>query len=72
MATKKAKTSSPRVTKGSHLTVYEDENGKTTLEWDYEQLVKDVREAISNYELSQLKPAVKAKAVTRKKKTTDN
>lgn len=70
MATKKTKvTEWPRVTKGTHLTVYEYEDGKTKLEWDYNQLLKEVKEAIQTYELSTLKPTVKAKAVTRKKKT---
>lgn len=58
----------PTVVKGSHLTVYTYANGTTRLEWDDEALARDVREAIEAYELSQLKPAVKAKAATRKKK----
>ena len=46
MATKK-KITWPKVTKGSHLTVTEHEDGRTELEWDDEQLLKEVREAIA-------------------------
>lgn len=38
----------PVVTKGSHLTVYEMEDGKRILEWDEEALLRDVREAIAS------------------------
>jgi hypothetical protein len=58
----------PTVVKGNHLTVTTFPDGSTSLEWDDTALVKEVREAIEAYELSQLKPAVKAKAATRKKK----
>jgi hypothetical protein len=58
----------PIVVKGSHLTVTTFSDGKTVLEWDDEALLREVREAIETYELSQLKPNVRAKAVTRKKK----
>lgn len=61
----------PSVVKGSHLTVYTYADGRTRLEWDDEALARDVREAIEAYELSQLKPVVKAKSATRKKKTKD-
>jgi len=62
-------TSEPKVTKGSHLTVIEWPSGRTSLEWDDEALARDVREAIEAYEMSQKKPAVKAKATVRKKKS---
>ena len=54
---KKTDTSStePTVVKGSHLTVITDKDGKTTLKWDDEQLLKDVRQAIASVE----KPAKK-------------
>ena len=58
----------PKVVKGNHLTVTTYENGKTELVWDDEALLKEVRDAIMAYELANLKPAVKAKAVTRAKK----
>lgn len=58
----------PQIVKGSHLTVKTFEDGHTELEWDDEQLAKEVREAIDAYELDQLKPAVKAKVASRKKK----
>ena len=69
MATRKKKTEEVKVVKGSHLTVYTYPDGSTKLEWDDEALAKDVREAIESYELSQLKPTVRAKAATRKKKS---
>lgn len=66
---KKAKSETwPRVVKGNHLTVTTYENGKTELVWDDEALLKEVRDATMAYELANLKPAVKAKAVTRAKK----
>ena len=47
--------------------MYTYEDGSTKLEWDDEQLAKDVREAIASVEDKNLKPIVKAKT-TRKKK----
>ena len=67
MARKKVSTE-PTVVKGSHLTVTTYTDGRTELEWDDAALERDVKEAIEAYELSQLKPAVRAKAATRKKK----
>jgi len=58
----------PTVVVGSHLTVITQPDGRTELVWDDAALEREVREAIEAYELSQLKPAVKAKAATRKKK----
>lgn len=58
----------PKVVKGNHLTVTTHENGKTELVWDDDALLKEVRDAIMAYELANLKPAVKAKAITRAKK----
>jgi hypothetical protein len=65
--------SEPTVVKGSHLTVTTYSDGKTTLEWDDEALLQDVRLAILTAESkipasTETKPAVKAKATTRKKK----
>ncbi len=68
--TKKSTGTWPKITKGSHLTVITHENGKTELEWDDEALARDVREAIASAELANLKPAVKAKVATRKKKVS--
>lgn len=56
------------VVKGSHLTVTTHPDGRTELVWDDDQLLKEVREAIASVELTNLKPAVRAKASTRKKK----
>lgn len=78
MATRKKKTDvNPQITdsvtqvKGSHLTVTTYPDGRTELEWDDEALTRDVREAILNYELANKKPAVKAKALTRRKKESN-
>lgn len=49
MATRKKKSvAGPSVVKGTHLTVTTHEDGSTTLEWDDEQLLKEVREAIAS------------------------
>ncbi len=63
-----AKVLLPTVVKGSHLTVTTYPDGRTDLEWDDAALERDVREATEAYELSRLKPAVKAKSASRKKK----
>ena len=61
MRTKKVKVAGPSVVKGTHLTVITNEDGSTTLEWDDDQLLKEVREAIASVEKPK-KPAVRAKA----------
>ena len=38
----------PKVVKGSHLTVTTHPDGKTTVEWDDEALLRDVREALAS------------------------
>ena len=58
----------PKIVQGTHLTVKTFEDGSTELLWDDEQLLKEVREAISSAELADMKPAVRAKVATRKKK----
>jgi hypothetical protein len=79
MATRKKKTDGldvenvpsggwPKINQGSHLTVKTFEDGRTELVWDDEALMRDVSEAIAEYELSNLKPNVRAKVATRKKK----
>ena len=46
---KKAKeTLEPKVVKGTHLTVTTYPNGKVELEWDWDALVQEVREACAN------------------------
>lgn len=54
MATRKKKvkeeTTEPVVVKVSHLTVTTYPDGRTELEWDDEQLLKDVRDAIASVE----------------------
>jgi len=47
---------------GSHLTVYTYSDGRTELEWDWDALVKEVREACASVELANMKPAVRAKS----------
>jgi hypothetical protein len=47
---------------GSHLTVSTYSDGRTELEWDWDALVKEVREACASVELANTKPAVKAKS----------
>lgn len=58
----------PKINQGTHLTVKTFEDGHTELVWDDEQLAKEVREAIASAELAAMKPAVRAKVATRKKK----
>ena len=75
MATRKKKVSDSDdcvIVKGSHLTVATYKDGSTILTWDDDALLKEVREAITAHELAQLKPAVRAKAATRKKKEKEN
>ena len=47
---------------GSHLTVSTYSDGRTELEWDWDALVKEVREACASAELANMKPAVRAKS----------
>ena len=47
---------------GSHLTVSTYSDGRTELEWDWDALVKEVREACASVELANMKSAVKAKS----------
>jgi hypothetical protein len=52
----------PIVTKGSHLTVTTFPDGRSELKWDWDALVKEVREACASAELANMKPSVKAKS----------
>lgn len=52
----------PYVVVGTHLTVTEHEDGRTQLEWDDAALLREVQAAIRTWELSQAKPAVRARA----------
>ena len=40
----------PRINQGTHLTVKTFEDGRTELVWDDAQLLKEVQDAISNFE----------------------
>jgi hypothetical protein len=44
--------SEPKVVKGSHLTVTTYPDGSTKLEWDDEALLRDVQNALTDYEKS--------------------
>ena len=59
MATKKE--TWPKVKKGTHLTVITYEDGKTVLQWDDEQLLKEVKEAIASVTVTEAKPKRKSK-----------
>jgi hypothetical protein len=50
------------VQKGSHLTVSTYSDGRTELEWDWDALVNEVREACASAELANMKPSVRAKS----------
>ena len=52
----------PTIVKGSHLTVTTYPDGRTELEWDWDALVNEVREACASVELANMKPAVRAKS----------
>lgn len=56
----------PKVTAGSHLTVTEYQDGRTSLEWDDEALLNDVRAAILKAE-----SVLPVEAKTRKKKAKE-
>ena len=43
-----AKSKWPKINKGTHLTVKTYKDGRNELEWDDEQLLKEVREAIAS------------------------
>ena len=58
----------PKISQGTHLTVKTFEDGRTELTWDDDALLREVREALASAELANLKPAVRAKAATRRKK----
>ena len=47
---------------GSHLTVSTYSDGRTELEWDWDALVNEVREACASAELANMKPVVRAKS----------
>jgi hypothetical protein len=61
----------PKMVQGTHLTVKTFEDGRTELIWNDEQLLKEVREAITSAELAAMKPTVRARAATRKKKVAE-
>jgi YD repeat-containing protein len=50
---KQNKQPKPKVVKGNHLTVTTWPDGKTTLEWDDEALLQEIRTAIAVHEAKQ-------------------
>jgi len=58
MVTRKSSTKEtwPKITKGSHLTVFEYENGSKECSWDFEKLLDEVRIA-TNETTSKIKKA---------------
>ena len=66
----------PKMQQGTHLTVKTFEDGTTELIWDWDALVSEVRAAClkaesnipATAELAAMKPNVKAKVVTQRKK----
>ncbi len=83
MATRKKKETTnvpsggwPKIVQGTHLTVTTYEDGKTELKWDWDALVSEVRNACLKAEsnipattdLETMKPNVKAKVITQRKK----
>lgn len=62
---KQKKQPKPQVVVGTHLTVTTWPDGKTTLVWDDEALLAEVRTAIAVYEAKQKKPNVHAARVVK-------
>lgn len=58
---KQKKQPKPQVVVGNHLTVTTWPDGKTTLVWDDDALLAEVRTAIAVYEAKQKKPNIRAK-----------
>lgn len=58
---KHKKLPNPKVVRGNHLTVTTWPDGRTTLEWDDEALLAEIRTAIAVYEAKQKKPNIRAK-----------
>lgn len=52
----------PTIVVGTHLTVTTYPDGRTELDWDDEQLLKEVREAIASVEAPVKKPRKKKSA----------
>lgn len=66
-STKTKKEKGPIIIEGSHSTRIEHPDGRVEFTTHWDKLVLDVRQALADYEFSQMKPAIKAKT-TRKKK----
>jgi hypothetical protein len=60
----------PKVVKGSHLTVTTYESGQTKLEWDDDALMRDVQNALTEYENSVKVNATPTKSKRKKKNET--
>jgi hypothetical protein len=55
----------PKVVKGTHLTVTTHPDGRTELEWDDEALMRDVREALESVETKPAKKKAAPKKATK-------
>lgn len=60
-----------KVVKGSHLTVTTYPDGRTELEWDDAQLLKDVQEAIASVSTNVVEATETKVKKTRKKKVAE-
>lgn len=65
--TKKAKNAEPLVINGSHSTRIEYPDGRVEFTTHWDALVRDVKNALLDYELSQVRPIIKAKAIRKRK-----
>lgn len=61
----------PIVVKGNHLTVTTLPDGSTKLEWDDDALLREVQEAIANYEAGQTVVEEVTPKKSRKKKVAE-
>lgn len=57
----------PKITQGSHLTVKTFADGRTELIWDDEALIRDVQNALTDYENSVKVNTVETKTKRKKK-----
>lgn len=64
---KKKVNEEPKIIVGSHSVRTEYPDGRVEFESDWDKLKADVETALEEYATSQLKPAVKAKTVRKKK-----
>lgn len=69
----------PKVFKGSHSTIIEHQDGGVEMSWDWEQLNKDINNAIREYEhsqsgknaVSEISPKIRSKSNGKKGKKNE-